>query len=98
MPRSWPRPSTESYRHANEELPEFFKLCFAPRVHRFLLAVREHLDWRPNKTDRKIMALRLVHLHGKRADSLSNQTRQTKSMSPDYAIRWWKERRRPTST
>lgn len=33
------------------------------------------------------MALLSVHLHGKRADSLSNQMRQTKSMSPEYAIR-----------
>jgi len=32
------------------------------------------------------MALLSVHLHGKRADSVSNQTRQTKSMSPEYAI------------
>ncbi len=39
------------------------------------------------------MALLLVHLHGKRTDSLSNQMRQTKSLSPQYAVRWWKERR-----
>jgi hypothetical protein len=84
---------TECYRHADDELPEFFHLCFAPRVRRFLLAAREHLDWRRNKMDRTTMALPLVHLHGKRADSLSNQMRQTKSMSPDYAIRWWQERR-----
>jgi hypothetical protein len=84
---------TEGYRHADDELPEFFKLCFAPRVRRFLLAAREHLDWRRNKTDRTTMALLLVHLHGKRVDSLSNQMRQTKSMSPDYSIRWWQERR-----
>jgi hypothetical protein len=38
------------------------------------------------------MAFLLVNLHGKRNDSLSNQMRQTKSMSPAYAIRWWKER------
>jgi hypothetical protein len=38
------------------------------------------------------MALLLVYLHGKRSDSLSNQMRQTKSMSPQYAIDWWKER------
>ena len=84
---------TECYCHADDELPEFFKLCFAPRVRRFLLAAREHLDWRRNKTDRTTMALLLVHLHGKRADSLSNQMRQTKSMSPNYAIRWWQQRR-----
>jgi len=38
------------------------------------------------------MALLLVHLHGKRTDSLSNQMRQTKSMSPLYAMNWWKAR------
>lgn len=84
---------TERYRHADDELPEFFKLCFAPNVRRFLLAVREHLDWRRNKTNRTTMALLVVYLHGKRTDSLSNQMRQTKSMSPDYAIRWWQQRR-----
>lgn len=84
---------TEYYCHADDELPEFFKLCFAPRVRRFPLAAREHLDWRRNKTDRTTMALLLVHLHGKRTDSLSNQMRQSKSMSPNYAIRWWQQRR-----
>jgi hypothetical protein len=38
------------------------------------------------------MALLLVNMHGKREASLSNQLRQTKSMSPDYAIAWWEER------
>jgi hypothetical protein len=38
------------------------------------------------------MALLLVSLHGKRDNSLSNQMRQTKSMSPAYAIKWWRER------
>jgi hypothetical protein len=33
------------------------------------------------------MAVLLVHLHGKRADSFLHQMRQTKSMSPEYAIR-----------
>ena len=37
------------------------------------------------------MAFLLIHLHGKRADSLSNQMRQTKAMSPLYAIKWWRE-------
>jgi hypothetical protein len=38
------------------------------------------------------MALLMVDLHGKRQNSLSNQMRQTKAMSPQYAVRWWKER------
>lgn len=82
----------DRHRHAASRLPKFFKSCFAPRVRRFLVAARENLDWRASKTDRTTMALLLVHLHGKREDSLSNQMRQTKSMSPDYAIRWWRRR------
>jgi hypothetical protein len=42
--------------------------------------------------DRTVMALLLVHLHGKSQDSFSNQLRQTKAMSPDYAVQWWRER------
>jgi hypothetical protein len=33
----------------------------------------------------------MVDLHGKRENALSNQMRQTKAMSPRYAVRWWKE-------
>ena len=47
------------------------------------------LDWRRSRVDCTVMALLLVHLHGKRSDSFSNQMRQTKAMSPPYAIRWW---------
>lgn len=75
-----------------DNLPEFFRRCFTARVRRFLLAARETLDWRRNRTDRTTMALILVDLHGKRQDSLSNQMRQTKSVSPAYAIRWWRHR------
>lgn len=82
----------EHYRRPADELPEFFQLCFAPGVRRFLLAARDHLDWRGSQTDRTTMALLLVNLHGKRTDSFSNQMRQTKSMSPEYAIRWWRHR------
>lgn len=38
------------------------------------------------------MALLLVDLHGKRENAFSNQMRQTKAMSPQYALDWWKER------
>jgi hypothetical protein len=38
------------------------------------------------------MAFLLIHLHGKSTDSLSNQMRQAKAMSPRYAIKWWHER------
>ena len=36
------------------------------------------------------MALLMIDLHGKRENSLSNQMRQTKAMSPQYAVNWWK--------
>jgi hypothetical protein len=72
-------------------LPGFFHWCFSCRVQRFLLAARSDLNWRQNKIDRTVMALLLVYLHGKMGTALSNQMRQTKSMSPQYALRWWAE-------
>jgi hypothetical protein len=81
------------YQAAAERLPPFFHCCFCPSVQRFLLAARALLDWRRRKTDWTTMALLLVDLHGKRQNALSNQMRQTKSMSPQYAIDWWKQRK-----
>jgi hypothetical protein len=79
------------YEERSKSLPIFFQRCFSARVRSFLLAAREHLDWRRSTVDRTTMALILVYLHGKAGAALSNQMRQTKSMSPDYAIRWWAE-------
>lgn len=77
------------YREAAKDLPLFFRRCFSAPVRRFLLAARNNLDWRRSRVDRTTMAILLVYLHGKEGAALSNQMRQTKSMSPDYAIRWW---------
>ncbi|GBF03890.1 hypothetical protein DAERI_010062 [Deinococcus aerius] len=74
------------------EMPEFFSWAFCPDVLRFLTAARTHLRWKDRKVDRTLMAFILVDLHGKDKDALSNQMRQTKSMGPDYSVRWWKER------
>src|SRR5260221_4859188 len=79
------------YVESARALPPFFHRCFAAPVRRFLLAARDRLDWRRSATDRTAMAILLVYLHGNEGAALSNQMRQTKSMSPDYAIRWWKE-------
>lgn len=79
------------YREEAAALPEFFKQCFCPAVRRYLLAARHLLDWRRRQTDWTTMALLLIDLHGKRENSLSNQMRQTKAMSPQYAIQWWRE-------
>lgn len=79
------------FRDAAKKLPPFFRSCFTLDVRAFLLAARRHLDWRNSVVDRTVMAILLIDLHGKRDFALSNQMRQTKSMSPDYAIRWWRE-------
>lgn len=80
------------YRSATRSLPEFFHLCFTQKVLSFLLSARANLDWRQSNADRILMAIILVNLHGKREQALSNQMRQTASMSPDYCVRWWREK------
>ena len=79
------------YAEKTHSLPEFFKKCFSPPVLRFLFAARDLLDWRRSNCDRTLMAFLLVYLHGKGGQALSNQMRQTKAMSPHYAIKWWDE-------
>ncbi len=83
--------ASSEYAEQARLLPVFFRKCFAPSVRRFLLAAREGLDWRRCECDRTLMAILLVYLHGKEGQCLSNQMRQTKAMSPQYAIKWWKE-------
>lgn len=70
---------------------EFFDLCFSKPVQHFLFNAREKLKWRTSRVDASLMAIILVYLHGKIEESLSNQMRQGKAMSPDYSIRWWKK-------
>lgn len=70
----------------------FQQLAWAPRVLGFLRAARRLLDWRGDRLDRTVMALLLVHLHGKPGNAVSNGMRQSKSMAPDYAVRWWSMR------
>jgi hypothetical protein len=79
------------YRNQAEDLPRFFKKCFHKHVREFLVTARGQLDWRNSRVDRTLMAFLLVYLHGKRTQALSNQMRQTKSMSPQYALAWWRD-------
>jgi hypothetical protein len=88
----WLGVNAENYKSEAKALPPFFHSCFSREVRRFLLAARDLLDWRRKKTDWTTMALLMIDLHGKRENALSNQMRQTKAMSPQYAIDWWKER------
>ncbi len=71
------------------DLAEFFRRCFADPTLCFLKACRDHLDWRRNATDRTLMALILVDLHGHRTRSFSNQMSQSKAMNPEYSVAWW---------
>lgn len=80
------------FREMADNLPPFFHHCFALKVREFLVAARATLNWRKSKTDRTLMALILISLHGKRGQSLSNQMRQMTAMAPDYSIRWWTEK------
>lgn len=73
-----------------KSLPEFYGHCFSPKVLKFLLVARDELLWKVNLVDAALMGFILVYLHGKSGQALSNQMRQTKAMSPDYSIRWWK--------
>jgi hypothetical protein len=82
--------SSWRFRDAADRLPRFFSHCFSKPVREFLLSARAQLNWRRCKVDWTTAALLLVNLHGKRDASLSNQMRQTKSMSPQYAIEWWR--------
>lgn len=85
-------------RHSKEidKLPKFFRKCFSREVLAFLIACRRNLDWRSNAVDATLMAFVILHLHGRiasngRPQALSNQMRQTKSMSQQYSLRWWKD-------
>lgn len=81
------------FRRAAQRMPEFYLRCFSPKVLAYLLAARQHLEWRTSSIDRTLMAILLIDLHGKRENALSNQLRQTKCMAPEYAVRWWNKRK-----
>lgn len=71
---------------------EFQHHAWAPDVLGFLNSARRELDWRNSKIDWTVAGIILVYLHGKLGGGLSNQMRQSKSMAPEYAVRWWKKR------
>jgi hypothetical protein len=82
--------STRTIRQTTEDLPPFFTAAYHVDARRFLVAARSMLCWRTRSVDATLMALILVYLHGKRGASFSNQMRDGKAMSPQYAIDWWK--------
>lgn len=78
----------------DDRIPEndFQDWAFHPDSLGFIRSARMHLDWKESAIDRTLFAFLLVHLHAKLGDGISNQMRQSKSMAPDYAVRWWKQR------
>ncbi|MBI5839515.1 MAG: site-specific DNA-methyltransferase [Chloroflexi bacterium] len=84
--------SISDYKTEAESLNEFYHWCFSDTVLTFLLSARENLRWKTSKTDRTLMGLLLIYLHGKYNQALSNQMRHAKSMSQQYSINWWKNR------
>ena len=83
---------SEHYKEEAQEMSEFFSTCFSKNVLSFLLAAREHLEWKSNHIDSTLMAFILLYLHGKRSQSLSNQMPMTKSTSINYSLEWWKSK------
>ena len=73
-------------------MPEFFGVCFSKSVLKFLLAAREHLDWKKSNIDSTLMSFVLLYLHGKRGQSLSNQMPMTKATSINYSLEWWRSK------
>lgn len=71
---------------------EFQEFAWSTEVLAFLNAARRLLDWRDSSIDRTLMGTLLIHLHAKLGDGFSNQLRQSKSMSPEYSVRWWRAR------
>ncbi len=71
---------------------EFQEWAWCGEVLGFLNVARRVLDWRESKTDRTLMGFILAHLHANHESGLSNQLQNSRSMGPDYAVRWWKSR------
>lgn len=84
----------ERTRNPSDFLPEteFQEWAWCRDTLGFINCARRILDWKGSKVDRTLAAFLLVYLHAKIGGGLSNQMRQSKSMSPGYAVRWWKSR------
>lgn len=79
------------YNHSLDQMPEFFRICYCDEVLKFLLAARNHLDWKKNNVDATLMSILLIYSHAKLGEGLSNQMRMTKSMGMNYSVEWWKK-------
>ncbi len=78
----------------NQDLAEFFRLCFHPMTYIQVRFLRDNLRWLDDRTDRFIAALSLGALHGESHRSpnyFSNRMPRTISTKPAYSIKWWKK-------
>ena len=75
-----------------EEMSEFFRMCFDAETYTQIRFLRETLSWHQDRADRFIAALCLGALHGESHRSpnyFSNRMPRTISTKPAYSIRWW---------
>lgn len=79
------------YWKKSRDMDNFFRMCYCDSVLRFLLACKDHLNWKNSPVDATLMAQVLTSLHHGLNRGLSNQMWQVKSMAPNYSIDWWKE-------
>lgn len=84
--------NSATYRRDRQPDNEFQAFAYGPRALGFINAARRELQWQEGSLDRTIAALLIHYLHAKLGGGLSNQMRPSKAMSPDYSIRWWRQR------
>ena len=71
----------------------FETMAWSPDVRGFLRSARRALDWRNDSVDRALMGFVALHAQDKSSVSgLSNKLPPTIACSPDYAVRWWKDK------
>ena len=80
----------ELYNKEISQLPEFYEMCYARNVLKFLLSARNNLNWEHDHIDATLMSIILIYLHGKIGEGLSNQMQMTKAMGMNYSMNWWK--------
>ena len=71
---------------------EFQSFAFGKKALSFINAARRELKWRIDSIDRTLAAIMIHFLHAKLGQGLSNQLRHSRALSPQYSIRWWKDK------
>ena len=80
--------------YTQDDVTEFFKLCYHSSTFKQILMLRRELDWENSIVDCFLSALMLGSLHGESHKSsryLSNRMPRTISTKPGYSIAWWQK-------